>query len=125
GRSPKDRFVVAGPASKDRVWWGPENQPMEPAAADHLLDRLRAYFQGRDLFVFDGCACADPAHRLNVRVIADKAWHALFAQCLLLRPNEEERQSFVSDLTILVAAGLHADQASEGTPSITIIPLTL
>src|SRR5438552_3212503 len=85
GRSPKDRFVVGGPDSKDRVWWGPENQPMEPAAADHLLGRLRDYFQGRDLFVFDGYACADPAHRLNVRVVADKAWHALFAQCLLRR----------------------------------------
>ena len=25
GRSPRDRFVVAGPDSKPRVWWGREN----------------------------------------------------------------------------------------------------
>src|SRR5262249_15422000 len=53
GRSPQDRFVVAGPSSEPDVSWGAVNRPMEQAAFDRLLDKALAYFQGRDLFVFD------------------------------------------------------------------------
>src|SRR5262249_5731870 len=119
------RFIVAGPDSKDRVWWGPENQPMEPAAADRLLGRLRDHFRGRDLFVFDGYACADPAHRLNVRVVADKAWHALFAQCLLRRLTAADLASFTPELTVLVGADLTADPRRDGTRSGAFIVLDL
>ena len=62
GRSPRDRYLVADPACKDDLWWGPVNRPLEPAVFDHLLDRVRAYVQGRDLFVCDAWACADPRH---------------------------------------------------------------
>jgi phosphoenolpyruvate carboxykinase (ATP) len=82
GRSPKDRYVVAERSSAD-IWWGAVNRPMEPPVFEHLLHRTSAYLQGRDLFVCDAWACADLDHRLPVRVIADKAWHALFAQSLL------------------------------------------
>ncbi len=115
GRSPRDRYVVADAAVKDRVWWGPVNQPMEPAAFTHLLDKTRAYLQGRDLFVFDGWACADPRYRLAVRVITEKAWHCLFAQCLLLRPGPGQRGKFKPDLTIIHAADLHADPKTDRT----------
>jgi phosphoenolpyruvate carboxykinase (ATP) len=115
GRSPQDRFVVADPASKDQVWWGPVNRPMGPDAADRLHGRLRAYLQGRDLFVCDGYACADPRHRLNVRVIADKAWHALFAQCLLRRLDPGAEEGFEVGLTVLVAADMKADPPRDGT----------
>src|SRR5260370_18280067 len=91
GRSPQDRFLVVEPGSKEAIAWGKVNKPMDSGVAGRLHDRVRAYYQGRDLFVFDGWACADPLHRLRVRVIADKAWHALFARCLLLRPSEAHR----------------------------------
>jgi phosphoenolpyruvate carboxykinase (ATP) len=125
GRSPKDRFIVSQTPSQPQIGWGNVNKPVQPELFSRLHDKMSTYFQGRDLFIFDGWACADPAHRLNVRVVAEKAWHALFAQCLLLRPNEEERLGFVPDLTILVAAGLHADPATDGTPSETFILLNL
>jgi phosphoenolpyruvate carboxykinase (ATP) len=117
GRSPQDRFIVSGGASGDQVAWGNVNRPMEPGVFVRLLDRVRAYLQGRDLFVFDGWACADPRHRYNVRVIAEKAWHALFANCLLLRPTPVEREGFSPALTLLYAADMHAEPATDGTRS--------
>jgi phosphoenolpyruvate carboxykinase (ATP) len=125
GRSPQDRFLVAEPDSKNAIAWGAVNKPMEPAVAGRLLENVRAYFQGRDLFVFDGWACAEARHRLAVRVIADKAWHALFARCLLLRPSDEERAGFRPDLTILCAADLKANPRTDGTRSDTFIVLNL
>jgi phosphoenolpyruvate carboxykinase (ATP) len=98
---------------------------MEPAAFERLLDRVRAYLQGRDLFVTDNWACADPRYRLNIRVIAEKAWHALFAQCLLLRPTLDERAGFQPQLTILHASGMHAEPALDGTRSEAFIVLNL
>ena len=117
GRSPRDRFLVADPSCKDDLWWGPVNRPIEPAAFDHLFARARAYVQGRDLFVCDGWACADPRHRLSVRVITEKAWHTLFARCLLLRPPVTELPHAAPQLTILAVSGMNADPLTDGTRS--------
>src|SRR5258708_39159769 len=75
GRSPQDRFVVVDPASKEEIWWGASNRPIEAHVFNRLCDKVVAYLQGRDLFVNDGWACADARYRLPVRVIAEKAWH--------------------------------------------------
>ena len=125
GRSPRDRFVVADPSTTEQIWWGPVNRPLEPAAFDRLHDRVRGYLQGRDLFVFDGWACADPRHRLSVRVIAEKAWHTLFAQCLLLRPPAANLPHPAPQLTVLVAPGMNADPLLDGTRSEAFVLLHL
>jgi phosphoenolpyruvate carboxykinase (ATP) len=125
GRSPQDRYLVAEPSVRDAIWWGPVNRPMEPAVFERLMHRVCAYCQGRDLFVTDNWACADPRYRLNIRVIAEKAWHVLFAQCLFLRPNAAERAEFQPQLTILHVSGMQADPATDGTRSETFIVLNL
>jgi phosphoenolpyruvate carboxykinase (ATP) len=125
GRSPKDRFIVAEPATKDHIWWGPVNRPMDPALFARLHDKVLAYFQGRDLFVLDGWACADPDYRLRLRVVAEKAWHALFAQCLFLRPAAEDLVDFQPQFTVLNACGLQADPATDGTRSDVFIAVNL
>jgi phosphoenolpyruvate carboxykinase (ATP) len=125
GRSPQDRFLVAEPGSKDAIGWGKVNKPMDPDKALRLHEKVKTYFNGRELFVFDGWACADARHRLKVRLLADKAWHALFARCLLLRPTEAERADFIPDVVIYCAADLHADPRRDGTPSETFIVLNL
>ena len=101
GRSPKDRYLVPETARADEIWWGPVNRPMAPAVFDRLFDRVRAYLQGRDLFVCDASACADPRLVLPVRVVADQAWHALFAQCLLRPPADRP-----PELTVVCAGGM-------------------
>jgi phosphoenolpyruvate carboxykinase (ATP) len=122
GRSPRDRFLVADPTVKNDIAWGNVNQPMEPATYARLLAKSHAYCRGRELFVFEGWACADPRYRLPVRVIAEKAWHALFAQCLLLRPASAP-ENFRPELTVLHVAGLAADPATDGTHSAAFILL--
>src|SRR3954454_17624079 len=73
GRSPRDKFIVREPSSESSIGWGPHNQPIDEEAFDRIFGRLRAYLQGRDLFVQDRCAGADPAYRLNVRVVTERA----------------------------------------------------
>jgi phosphoenolpyruvate carboxykinase (ATP) len=123
GRSPRDRYLVAQAPSQAEIDWGAVNRPMEPAIFARLHEKVLAYFQRRELFVFDGWACADPRYRLTVRVVTEKAWHALFAHCLLLRPTPEQRAGFQPQLTILQAGGLQADPAADGTGSSAFIVL--
>jgi phosphoenolpyruvate carboxykinase (ATP) len=129
GRSPQDRYVLADPDKSQEIWWGSSNRPIEPLVADRLIDKVRAYLQGRDLFVFDGWACADPRHRLSVRVVTEKAWQALFAHCLLLRPSPDDLKGlaagFQPELTILAAPGLRADPRADSIRSAVFVLLDL
>jgi phosphoenolpyruvate carboxykinase (ATP) len=125
GRSPRDRFLVVEPSSEGQIWWGKVNQRMEESRYQRLFDKVRAYFQGRELFVCDAFACAEPALRLPVRVVAEKAWHALFAQALLIVPSAAELAGFAPRLTVLTAPDLHADPARDGTGSEVFVVLHL
>src|SRR5438876_1112967 len=68
GRSPKDKFLVDEPSTTGNIWWGPVNQKMSQTHFDRLFTKAQAYVNGKELFVFDGFAGADPKHRLAVRV---------------------------------------------------------
>jgi phosphoenolpyruvate carboxykinase (ATP) len=89
GRSPNDKFVVREPGSEDRIWWSKVNQDLEEEQFDGLRDKVVSHLEGRDLYVVDAFAGADPAHRLALRVITDSPWHALFAKTLFIEPSEE------------------------------------
>src|SRR5436309_633502 len=78
GRSPNDKLVVQEPTSQEHIWWGAVNRPCEPEQFDRIYRRLLAYVQGKDLFVQDCFAGADPHYRKPVRVIGELAWHSLF-----------------------------------------------
>jgi phosphoenolpyruvate carboxykinase (ATP) len=121
GRSPQDRYIVREPGSEGQIAWGVVNRPIDPATFDRLYSRVTAYLQGRPLFLNDLQACADPTYRINVRVIAEKAWHALFARCLFLRPNlapgESPGANYRPDWTVLAAADFKADPPRDGTRS--------
>ena len=60
GRSPDDRFVVDEPEIHNEIDWGKVNVPISPERFDSILGKACAYLQGRELFVFDGFAGADP-----------------------------------------------------------------
>lgn len=117
GRSPNDKFVVREPSSADKVWWGKVNRAMEPANFETLHRRLLAYLQGKDLFVQDCFAGADPQYRLPIRIITETAWHSLFARDMFIQAKPEELATHTPQFTVLNAPGFHADPEVDGTHS--------
>src|SRR5580704_1470256 len=84
GRSPNDKFIVREPSSEQEVAWGKVNRAMEPAQFDRLHEDLLSSLSGKELFVLDCFAGADPDYRLAVRVINEYAWHNLFCRNLFI-----------------------------------------
>jgi len=123
-RSPKDKYVVRESAAENEIDWGITNQPMNSATFDRLLEQAKRYANGRELFVQDSAACADPGHRLKVRVIAEQAWHAHFSQCLFLRPRPVELASFEPEWLILALPSLRFDAKAEGLNSPAVIAVS-
>src|SRR5580704_14313794 len=103
GRSPRDKYIVDEPGTKDTVWWGPINQPIAPDRFHSLHQRVLAHLQGRELFVQDLYAGADPEYRLPVRVVTPSSWHSLFARNMFIRPPVAELDGFQPAFTILHA----------------------
>jgi phosphoenolpyruvate carboxykinase (ATP) len=88
GRSPKDKFLEDTGAIHNKIDWGKVNQAMTPEKFD-IAQRIATEHLNRqdELFVFEGFAGADVAHRLGVRVVTHLAWHALFAETLFIKPG--------------------------------------
>jgi phosphoenolpyruvate carboxykinase (ATP) len=117
GRSPNDKFIVREPSSADKVWWGKVNRPMESAHFNSLQHRLLAYLQGKDVFVQDCIAGADPAYRLPIRVITETAWHSLFARNMFIQAAGPELARHVPQFTVINAPSFHAVPERDGTRS--------
>ena len=117
GRSPKDRFFVSHGASKEKIDWGQVNQAFEPDAFDALMGKVKDHLEGRELYVVDGYVGADPDYSINLRVIAEFAWHALFARQLFRRLAPSELEGFAPDFTVVAAPGFEAVPQRDGTNS--------
>jgi phosphoenolpyruvate carboxykinase (ATP) len=123
GRSAKDKFFVREPDSEDRIAWGEVNQPIDEEHFDGLRDKVVAHLNEGDVYVVNAYAGADPAHRINVRVVTDSPWHALFAKTLFIDPTEEELVDFEPQALVLHAPSVEADPDEDETRSETFIVL--
>ena len=115
GRSPKDRFVVCDENTENSVWWGDINIKFSQEKFDALYNRMKAYLNGRDVYVRDAYACADNDFRLNLRVINEFPWSNQFAYNMFLRPTDEEIENFTPEWHIVNAPGFKADPQIDGT----------
>ncbi|PPD44473.1 MAG: phosphoenolpyruvate carboxykinase (ATP) [Methylocystis sp.] len=122
GRSPKDKFIVRDALTEGSVWWD-ANQAMTPDDFDRLHADMRAHAQAREIFTQELQGCADPAHRVNIRVHAELAWHALFIQHLLIRRPTGTTGAEAPDFTILDLPSFKADPKRHGCRSETVIAL--
>ncbi|MFV0473383.1 MAG: phosphoenolpyruvate carboxykinase (ATP), partial [Pikeienuella sp.] len=123
GRSPKDKFVVNEKSVKDTIWWE-NNPPLDPAAFERLKADMFSHMKGRDYFVQDLHGGADPAYRLNVRVVTELAWHALFIRHLLRRPEQAELANFIPGFTVVNCPSFQADPARHGCRTETVIAIS-
>ncbi len=115
GRAPKDKFFVYDNATKDTIWWGDVNFKFDEAKFQPLYDKVAKYFEGKEVFIRDSYACADPKYRLNIRVVTEYAWSNLFANNLFLRPSKQEIETFRPEWHIICAPGFKADAKTDGT----------
>ena len=122
GRSPKDKCVVRTVSVEDTVWWE-NNTPMAPEAFAQLKADMLEHMKGRDYYVQDLYAGADPVHRLDVRVVTELAWHGLFIRHMLRRPDRAELDSFDPEWTIINCPSFKADPARHGCRTETVIAL--
>ena len=127
GRSPKDKRIVEDPESRDSIWWGDINIPLDEhtflinreRAVDYLHTRRRRY-------VVDAFAGWDPQHRIKVRVVGNRAYFALFMHNMLVRPTAEELARFGEpDLTIYNAGMFPANKYTRNMTSSTSVDISL
>ena len=106
GRSPNDKRVVEDQTTINDIWWGDINIKMD--ALTFKINRQRAidYFNTRTrIYVVDGFAGWDPIHRIKVRVICTRPYHALFMHNMMIRPTEEELKNFGEPDYVIYNAG--------------------
>ena len=113
GRSPNDKYFVDESSSTDKLWWGPVNRKVSEDIFDELYAKVVQYYNDHDdssTYVFDGFGGADPKYRLNVRIIAKKAWQAYFCNNMFIRPAWDELNIFAPDFTIINASDVIDEQ---------------
>ncbi|MGI1691045.1 phosphoenolpyruvate carboxykinase (ATP) [Thermoanaerobacter uzonensis] len=123
GRSPNDKFIVDEPEVHEYIWWE-NNKPISIDKFERLYNRLTAYLQNRDLFVFDGFVGADPEYRIPIRVITEYAYQSLLARQLFIRPNEEELKNHVPEYTLIAAPKFNSIPELDGVNSEAFIILS-
>ena len=122
GRSPKDKHVVATPSVEPHIWWD-NNARMEPENFDILYADMLEHMKGGSYYVQDLYGGADPAHRLDVRLVTELAWHSLFIRHVLRRPDREELDTFTPDFTVINCPTFKADPVRHGCRTDTIIAM--
>ena len=121
---PDDRYIVRDAASEDGVWWDGVNA-LERDRFERLKADMLAHAGGRTLFAQDLHAGTGPGRRVNVRVLSEHAWHALFVRNMLFRPEAAELLGFVPELTILCTPGFRAEPETHGVRSSTVVAVDL
>ncbi|HWO25428.1 MAG TPA: phosphoenolpyruvate carboxykinase (ATP) [Kofleriaceae bacterium] len=126
GRSPTDKRIVDEPEVRDDVWWGKVNIKLDPQS--FIINRERAidFLNTRErLYVVDGYAGWDPKFQLKIRVVCSRAYHALFMHNMLIRPTEQQLETFGEpDYVIYNAGGFPANRHTAGMTSTTSVDLS-
>jgi phosphoenolpyruvate carboxykinase (ATP) len=123
GRSPKDKFIVREPGSEDRIWWE-GNGEIDEEHFEGLREKVVAFLEQQEiLYVIDAFGGADPSHRIAVRVITARPYHALFSKTMFIDPTAEELATFVPEALVLHAPSVESDPAADATRTATFVVL--
>lgn len=126
GRSPSDKRIVDDEYTKNEIWWGKVNMPINQSSFKMLESRAVDYLGSRPrLYVVDGYAGWDPNFRIKVRVVASRGYHAHFMRNMLIVPTADELHNDFShgpDYVIYNAGEMNAG-LYEGVGSKTCVAL--
>ncbi len=123
-RAANDKFVVREPSTEGHIWWGQYNRPYSNEKFDELFSRVQGFLQGRDVFVQDCFAGADPDYRMPVRIITELAWHSMFAYNMFIPPQtNDEYRRHVPDFTVIAVPSFKAFPQVDATPANTVIAI--
>ena len=127
GRSPKDKRVVDEPSTNENVWWGNVNIKLDEHTFQINRERAIDYLNTREfLYCVDGYAGWDPKHRIKVRVVCARAYHALFMHNMLIRPTAEQLREFGDpDYVVYNGGAFPANRYTSGMTSTTSIDVNL
>lgn len=115
-RAANDKFIVSEDGTKDKVWWGVYNRPIENERFDNLLSRVQAYLQGEELFVQDVYVGADPSYSMPIRIITENAWQSHFARNMFINiDNRDQLKNHVPEFTLIAAPSFKCDPRIDGT----------
>jgi phosphoenolpyruvate carboxykinase (ATP) len=123
-RSANDKVIVKEPSTEDKIWWGQYNRPFSAEKFNDLFNRMQGFLQGRDLFVTDCYAGADPKYRIPIRVITEYAWHAVFVRNMFIMPkSNEECRRHIPEFTVMAIPSFKGVPQIDGTNLNTFIAL--
>ncbi|MEM3170354.1 MAG: phosphoenolpyruvate carboxykinase (ATP) [Candidatus Nitrosotenuis sp.] len=125
GRSPDDRFIVDDDETHDNVDWGKINHPFPIDRFDKILQKMKKFIEGKEIFVFDGFVGASKENRLAIRIINDHAWQSLFARQLFVRPSAAELETHEPEFTLMCINDFEALPEVDGTTSNVFILINL
>ena len=119
GRSPRDKRIVEHPDSKDDIWWGTINVPVDEHTFDINRERAIDYLNTREkMYVVDGFGGWDENERIKVRIICTRPYHALFMWNMLIRPTDEQLAEFGEpDYVVFNAGQFPANRHTDGMTS--------
>jgi phosphoenolpyruvate carboxykinase (ATP) len=123
-RAANDKVIVRESSTANHIWWGEYNRPYNTDKFNELFNRVQGFLQGRDVFVQDCYAGADPNYRLPVRIISEYAWHSMFVRNMFLLPKtNEDYRRHVPEFTVLAMPSFKAFPQVDNTVANTVIAL--
>lgn len=127
GRSPKDKFIVFDEYTRDLVWWGEVNHPIDRNVFQNLLNKAAKYIHDNDieLYELDVYAGANPYYTVRVKLLTESPYHAIFTHNLFIRLNELNPFKIVNEVFILHLPNLKLEGEKDGVRSEVAIILDL
>ena len=123
-RSANDKFIVREPSTEENIWWGEYNRPFSVEKFNDLINRMQGFLQGKDVFVQDCFAGADPQYRVPIRIVCEYAWHALFARNMFILPaTNDEYRRHMPEFTLVCIPSFKGVPVIDGTSTNTFIAL--
>jgi phosphoenolpyruvate carboxykinase (ATP) len=119
GRSPKDKFIVKDAATQKTVDWENEfNHELAPEKFAKLKNDVLNYLDKKNELWLRKCyACAHPDYQISLNVLNEYPSGNLFAYNMFLRPEDREKNSAISEWTIIQAPDFRANPIVHGTRS--------